>query len=83
VVFSFEPDDALDLNPYRLRQEEIWIMALFRHIFHPPLGEMLAENNTCKGFFEHGEFLALRKALPGYPEFTLEKKAAPYTHPRF
>ena len=83
MVFSFEPDDALDLNPHRLRQEEIWIMALFRDIFHPPLGEVLAENNICEGFFEYGEFLALRKTLPGYPEFTPEKKSAPYTHLRF
>jgi integrase len=27
---------------------------------------MLKENNTRKGFFEHGEFLALREALPSY-----------------
>jgi integrase len=27
---------------------------------------MLKENNTRKGFFEHGDFLALRDALPSY-----------------
>ena len=27
---------------------------------------MLKENNIRKGFFEHGEFLALRDALPHY-----------------
>ena len=27
---------------------------------------MFKENNTRKGFFEHEEFLALRKALPEY-----------------
>jgi len=27
---------------------------------------MLKENNTRKGFFEHGDFLALRDALPDY-----------------
>lgn len=27
---------------------------------------MLKENNVRKGFFEHGDFIALRKALPGY-----------------
>jgi integrase len=27
---------------------------------------MLKENNVRKGFFEHGDFLALRKALPDY-----------------
>jgi len=38
----------------------------------PPIVErvphipMLKENNTRKGFFEHGEFLALRVALPDY-----------------
>ena len=31
-----------------------------------PYIPMLAENNTRKGFFEHGEFLALRNALPDY-----------------
>jgi integrase len=27
---------------------------------------MLKENNTRKGFFEHGDFIALRNALPSY-----------------
>ncbi len=27
---------------------------------------MLKENNTRKGFFEHGEFIALRKTIPSY-----------------
>ena len=31
-----------------------------------PYIPMLAENNTRKGFFEHGEYLALRDALPFY-----------------
>lgn len=31
-----------------------------------PYIPMLAENNTRKGFFEHGEFLALKNALPDY-----------------
>jgi integrase len=31
-----------------------------------PYIPMLKENNTRKGFFEHGEFLALRDALPDY-----------------
>lgn len=31
-----------------------------------PFIPMLKENNTRKGFFEHGEFLALRDALPQY-----------------
>ena len=31
-----------------------------------PFIPMLKENNTRKGFFEHGEFLALRKNLPDY-----------------
>ena len=31
-----------------------------------PFIPMLKENNTRKGFFEHGEFLALRDALPDY-----------------
>jgi len=31
-----------------------------------PFIPMLKENNTRKGFFEHGEFLALRNALPDY-----------------
>ena len=29
---------------------------------------MLKESNVRKGFFEHGDFLALREALPEYPE---------------
>ena len=29
-----------------------------------PFISMLKENNTRKGFFEHGDFIALRKALP-------------------
>jgi hypothetical protein len=29
-----------------------------------PYITMLKENNTRKGFFEHGEFLTLRDALP-------------------
>ena len=31
-----------------------------------PYIPMLKENNVRKGFFEHGDFLALRKALPEY-----------------
>jgi integrase len=31
-----------------------------------PYIPMLKENNTRKGFFEHGDFLALRDALPDY-----------------
>ncbi|MBL7202840.1 MAG: site-specific integrase [Desulfobacteraceae bacterium] len=31
-----------------------------------PYIPMLKENNTRKGFFEHGDFLALRLALPAY-----------------
>jgi len=31
-----------------------------------PYIPMLKENNTRKGFFEHGDFLALRDALPSY-----------------
>ncbi len=31
-----------------------------------PYVPMLRENNTRKGFFEHGDFLALRDALPEY-----------------
>lgn len=31
-----------------------------------PYIPMLKENNVRKGFFEHGEFLALREVLPGY-----------------
>jgi len=31
-----------------------------------PYIPMLKENNVRKGFFEHGDFLALRKALPDY-----------------
>ena len=31
-----------------------------------PYIQMLQENNVRKGFFEHGEFLALREALPDY-----------------
>jgi len=31
-----------------------------------PYIQMLEENNVRKGFFEHGEFLALRDALPSY-----------------
>ncbi len=31
-----------------------------------PYISLLKENNVRKGFFEHGEFLALRNALPGY-----------------
>ncbi len=31
-----------------------------------PYIPMLKENNTRKGFFEHGEFIALRNALPPY-----------------
>lgn len=31
-----------------------------------PYIPMLQENNVRKGFFEHGGYLALRKALPGY-----------------
>ena len=31
-----------------------------------PYIPMLQENNTRKGFFEHGDFLAVRKALPDY-----------------
>jgi len=31
-----------------------------------PYIAMLKENNVRKGFFEHGEFIALRNALPGY-----------------
>jgi integrase len=33
---------------------------------HVPYIPMLKENNTRKGFFEHGEYLALRNALPDY-----------------
>jgi len=34
---------------------------------------MLKENNARKGFFEHGEFIAFRNALPDYfkPVITL------------
>lgn len=35
-------------------------------IYRKPYIPMLQENNIRKGFFEHGEFLALRKVLPGY-----------------
>jgi len=31
-----------------------------------PYIPMLKENNVRKGFFEHGEFLTLRDALPSY-----------------
>jgi integrase len=31
-----------------------------------PYIPMLKENNTRKGFFEHGDFIALRNALPSY-----------------
>lgn len=31
-----------------------------------PYIPMLKENNTRKGFFEHGQFLALREAIPDY-----------------
>ena len=31
-----------------------------------PYIPMLQENNTRKGFFEHGDFIALRNALPSY-----------------
>jgi hypothetical protein len=31
-----------------------------------PYIPMLKENNTRKGFFEHAEFMALRKELPNY-----------------
>jgi integrase len=32
----------------------------------PPHIDLLKENNVRKGFFEHGDFLALREALPEY-----------------
>jgi integrase len=35
-------------------------------IFHKPYIAMLKENNVRKGFFEHGEFIAFRDALPDY-----------------
>jgi integrase len=35
-------------------------------IYRKPYIPMLKENNTRKGFFEHGEFIAFRNALPDY-----------------
>jgi integrase len=35
-------------------------------IFRKPYIRMLRENNVRKGFYEHGEFIALRRALPDY-----------------
>ena len=35
-------------------------------VYRTPYIPMLKENNTRKGFFEHGEFLALRDALPDH-----------------
>ena len=35
-------------------------------VSHVPYISMLKENNIRRGFFEHGHFLALRKALPEY-----------------
>jgi integrase len=35
-------------------------------IYRKPYIPMLKENNARKGFFEHGEFVAFRKALPEY-----------------
>ncbi len=37
-----------------------------RKIEHVPHIPMLEENNVRKGFFEHGDFIALRDALPSY-----------------
>ncbi len=41
-------------------------MVCFPAVDRVPYIEMLAENNVRKGFFEHGEFLALRDALSHY-----------------
>jgi hypothetical protein len=35
-------------------------------IYRKPYIPMLQENNVRKDFFEHGEFMAFRNALPDY-----------------
>jgi integrase len=55
------------LTDYRINQKKTLVRAA-RSVEHlrVPYIPMLNENNTRKGFFEHGDFIALRDSLPDY-----------------